>query len=100
MSTAADAITADLAANLRRYRERSGLSQADLAAKAGYTGPAVSLIETGQRDASIAAVELLANALGIPPRTLLLPPDCAECGDLPEPGCRCMACGKGDRRAS
>lgn len=100
MSTTADTITATLAGNLRRIREQRGLSQVALGEIAGCTGPWVSHIECGRREVPMTAVIQIAEALKVSPRALLLPPDCAECGDLPRPGFLCIACGKGERRAS
>lgn len=49
---------------VRTRREATGLSQEDLADRAGLHRTYVSLIERGRRTASIAVVEKLADALG------------------------------------
>lgn len=52
------------AARLRTLRKDAGLTQGEVAAKAGLTGPTVSLIETGRRNPSWESVQKLANGLG------------------------------------
>lgn len=49
---------------VRSAREAMGISQENLADRAGLHRTYVSLIERGQRTASIAVVEKLAGALG------------------------------------
>ena len=51
-------------AAVRARREALGISQEDLADRAGLHRTYVSLIERGQRTASIAVIEKLAGALG------------------------------------
>jgi transcriptional regulator with XRE-family HTH domain len=60
-----------LARNLRRAREKAGLSQEALADAAGMHRNAVALIEAGKRDPRVSTVAKLAKALGIPPADLL-----------------------------
>ncbi len=57
-------VAARFGAAVRSARESEGLSQEDLADRAGLHRTYVSLIERGQRTASIAVVEKLAGALG------------------------------------
>jgi transcriptional regulator with XRE-family HTH domain len=52
------------ARNLRRERERAGLSQEALADKAGLHRNAVALLEAGRRDVKLSTVAKLAKALG------------------------------------
>ncbi len=52
------------ARNLRRAREKAGLSQEALADKAGMHRNAVALLEGGRRDAKVSTVAKLAKALG------------------------------------
>lgn len=49
---------------VRTKREATGISQEDLADRAGLHRTYVSMIERGRRTASIAVVERLADALG------------------------------------
>ncbi len=65
-----------LAANVRRIRLATGLSQEGLADRAGLHRTYISSLERGQRNVSIQNIFLLAEALGIPPAELLsAPPD-------------------------
>jgi DNA-binding XRE family transcriptional regulator len=52
---------------LRKYR---GLTQVDLAEKAGLSRPYLAEIETGKKDGSIRAMKALAEALGVKPGIL------------------------------
>ena len=56
--------------NVRRFRERAGLSQDALAHTADLHRVYLSGIERGKRSPSIETVEKLANALGIGPGEL------------------------------
>lgn len=51
------------ARNLRRERERAGLSQEALADDAGLHRNAVALLEAGRRDVKLSTVAKLAKAL-------------------------------------
>lgn len=56
------------AAKLRELRQDMGLTQLDLAARSGLTGPYISQLETGQRKrASPPAFVRLCDALNIAP---------------------------------
>ena len=48
---------------LRRYRQRAGLSQEGLAARAGLSPEAVSLLERGRRTPRMTTLSLLAAAV-------------------------------------
>jgi transcriptional regulator with XRE-family HTH domain len=65
----------DLAARvgtmIRRLREVQGLSQTDLAAKAGVAQSAVSQIEAGKRLVNLNTLYRLGSALGFPASRLL-----------------------------
>ena len=50
---------------LRVYRDLRGLTQGDLAARAGVNRVTVAEIETGRKQGSVAALRRLADALGI-----------------------------------
>src|SRR5689334_2804067 len=53
---------------LRHYRERAGLTQEELAAKAGLTAKAISALERGERRSPYPhTVRALADALGLNP---------------------------------
>jgi len=60
-----------LGANVRRVRQRAGLTQADLAQRAGLAQPAISLIEAGQANPTVQTLQQLADALGCPLADLL-----------------------------
>jgi ribosome-binding protein aMBF1 (putative translation factor) len=60
--------------NLRRERERQGISQKDLAAATDLSQSLISLIESGKSGASLEAIEALAKAVGCCPSDLLKRP--------------------------
>src|SRR5215216_6147063 len=51
---------------LRRLRRRSGLSQETLAARAGLSPEAVSLLERGRRSPRLTTMRLLAEGMSLP----------------------------------
>ncbi len=55
-----------LADNVRRLREKKGLSQHALADKIGVPQGTLSCIENGHRGASMGMVARIAKALGVP----------------------------------
>jgi transcriptional regulator with XRE-family HTH domain len=54
------------AANLRRAREAAGISQEEVALRAGLDVSNVSKYERGERDPSVTMVARLAEAVGVP----------------------------------
>ena len=60
--------------NLKRLRASAGLSQEELAARAGLHRTYVSSVERGNRNVSLENIFALANALRCDPRDLLAPP--------------------------
>jgi transcriptional regulator with XRE-family HTH domain len=64
----------NLAANLRARRIAAGLSQEELSEKSGLDQTYVSYLEKERRNVSLDSVEKLADALGVPPLELLMPP--------------------------
>ena len=66
----------DLARNLKYYRAKLGLTQVELAQKAGVNRSYLASIESGsQPNTSIKSVEKLATALEMTAVDLLNPPD-------------------------
>ena len=63
--------SARFAANLRRLRGVAGLSQEDLAFRAGIHRTQVSLLEGGRRMPRVFTLVCLAGALGVTPNDLL-----------------------------
>jgi transcriptional regulator with XRE-family HTH domain len=59
------------AANLRRLRHREGMSQEDLAFRAGIHRTQVSLLESGERLPRVETLVKLAGAAGATPNDLL-----------------------------
>ena len=53
-------------ANIRRLRLQQGMSQHDLAEKAGIRPPTLCRIETGQSYGRGKTIEKIARALGVP----------------------------------
>jgi transcriptional regulator with XRE-family HTH domain len=51
--------------NLKKWRERRGLSQRELEEKSGVGHDRISLLETGKSGAQGRTVRKLANALGV-----------------------------------
>lgn len=62
-----------LARNVRRLRTAAGLSQEELAARAGLHRTYISSVERRQRNVSLENIYALASALGCDPRELLAP---------------------------
>jgi transcriptional regulator with XRE-family HTH domain len=59
------------ARNLRRLRLATGLSQEELAARAGLHRTYISSVERGQRNVSLENIFAIARALGCDPRDLI-----------------------------
>lgn len=57
--------------NLKRWRERRGLSQRDLEESSGVGHQRISLLETGKSGAQGRTVRKLAAALGVDPADLV-----------------------------
>lgn len=51
-------------AEIRRQRQANGLSLHELARLSGISGSALSLIETGKRDARLSTLDRIARSLG------------------------------------
>lgn len=60
-----------LARNVRRLRTATGLSQEELAARAGLHRTYISSIERGQRNVSVENIFAIATALGCAPQELV-----------------------------
>jgi transcriptional regulator with XRE-family HTH domain len=59
--------------NLRKLRQATGISQEELAARAGLHRTYVSSVERGNRNVSLENIFALAGALRCDPRELLAP---------------------------
>jgi transcriptional regulator with XRE-family HTH domain len=57
--------------NIKKLRERYGLTQQDLADIAGVTNRAVSAWETGQKEPRMGAIEKIANRFGLKKSNLI-----------------------------
>ena len=62
-----------LGRNIRRHRNAQGISQEELAFRAEMKRSYVSEIELGTRNPTVKALERLAGALDLDPRSLLDP---------------------------
>lgn len=69
-----------LAQNLRRVRKSTGLSQEELADRAGLHRTYISSIERAERNVSLENIFLLAEALGVEPGDLLKPVEDKDAG--------------------
>lgn len=81
-------LLADVGRRLRALRADQDLTLEQLARLTGISAPALSLIETGKRDARLTTLAKIAAALRVPIRTLLQDPaDAASTsGDVPAEG--------------
>ena len=55
---------------VRELREAAGLLQSTVADRAGVSGPYLSGVENGHRNPTLDVIAALADALGVPIRTL------------------------------
>lgn len=69
-----------LAQNVRRIRKSTGLSQEELADRAGLHRTYISSIERAERNVSLENIFLLAKGLGVEPGTLLKPAEDEDAG--------------------
>ncbi|MBT9237027.1 helix-turn-helix transcriptional regulator [Pseudomonas sp. MG-2] len=65
-------LVAIFAANMKRRRIELGLSQEELAERAGVHRTYVGMLERGEKNATLYSIERLAGALEVEPATLLL----------------------------
>ena len=70
-----------IARNVKQARKRAGLSQAEVADRAGLSGSYVSEIERGRGNPSVEALARIAETLGLRPYQLLLEEDDWELRD-------------------
>lgn len=66
--------------NVRSQRRKTGISQDELAARAGLHRTYISSIERGNRNVSLENIYAIAEALACDPRDLLAPLESAEGG--------------------
>jgi transcriptional regulator with XRE-family HTH domain len=64
-------LLADVGHQIREARVAQGLSLEQLARLTGISAPALSLIETGKRDPRLTTLKRIADALRVPPATLM-----------------------------
>ena len=69
-----------LGQNLRRTRVATGLSQEELADRAGLHRTYISSVERGERNVSLETIFLLAQALGVEPADLVTAASESEAG--------------------
>ena len=60
---------------LKTWRERRGLSQADLGRRAGYSDAFISMLERGKKFGTFDTLDRLAKALNVAPENLLADTD-------------------------
>lgn len=63
--------------NIRRLRQKRGLSQEDLADEIGVHRTYMGGVERGERNLTLRSLERLAARLGVSPLSLLQDPDAA-----------------------
>jgi transcriptional regulator with XRE-family HTH domain len=73
----------DFAARLKELRENAGLTQGQLAEKAGLSKGGIANLEQGIREPSWGTVQALAAALGVDCLAFTSPP--ADAGKVPSP---------------
>jgi HTH-type transcriptional regulator, competence development regulator len=78
----------DVGQRIRETRAAQGLSLEQLARLTGISAPALSLIETGKRDPRLTTLKRIADALRVPPATLM-----ADGSDIIEPSASASAGG-------
>ena len=81
-------LLADVGHQIREARAAQGLSLEQLARLTGISAPALSLIETGKRDPRLTTLKRIADALRVPPATLM-----ADGSDTIEPSALASAGG-------
>lgn len=64
------ALVAAFASTLREERLRLGITQEDLADRAGVSARFISFLETGRRQPSLSALAAISKGLGLPLSTL------------------------------
>ncbi len=64
-------LLADVGYRIRETRAAQGLRLEQMARLTGISAPALSLIETGKRDPRLTTLKRIADALRVPPATLI-----------------------------
>lgn len=82
-------LIAQIAASIRRERERAGLSQTELARRAGLAKSTLSQLESGTGNPSVETLWALGTALSVPFSRLV---------DPPRPAVRVIRAGRGPPR--
>ena len=70
-----DTLTRILSDNVVRLRHLQGLSQEELAERAGLHRTYIGSVERGERNVTLSTLEVLATALGVPVTLLLTKAD-------------------------
>ena len=65
--------------NLKQIRLQKGMSQEELAFKAGITCRYVGFLELGERNPSMEVAYKIADVLGVRVDDIFLPSNCTEC---------------------
>ncbi len=66
-----DTLTPQLAQVIRRHRQKAGISQEELAHRAGVHRTYISFLERGERNPSVDSLRKIGRALGVPASQLV-----------------------------
>lgn len=85
-----------IGANIRRLREARGMTQTDMAraVPALRSRQSACVAEQGGRAFVAAELVALAELFGVTIDSLVRPPECKTCLEMPPPGFTCNICGR------